>query len=221
MVWDGMTKTLRCLSELGWNSTWDSEDREACRAHHAELFRELKLRLVGKTDVALEDIPGMLDSLQCLLDMGYSFTDMAVMFGVSRQRVGQWCDRHGLEDPDGWGAAYRVWDDELHQFVSVTREEMNDRARLQLELRKDAERTRRREAKRRRHVATLRRLHEELGRVPTQGELARELGFAGHGQGAARYWLGVNGAESYTEAFTQMYHAAGLEKRTRGGSGHT
>lgn len=200
------------LAQMGWTECWAAAEREACRAEHAICFNAMKLRRFGTTEVPIADIPGMLDSLNALLEAGYSFTDVGVMFGVSRQRVAQWRDQHGLGGSDGRGPGYRVWDEARNRFVAAPREEVLARARAHLKARRRTDRRERHEAERRRHVRALVRLHATLGRTPTLTELAEDLGIAGIAQSAARYWRGVNGARTNADMTEEMYRAAGLHK---------
>lgn len=203
---------MSLLADAGLVAQWSKEDREACRAEHAVRFRELKRRRFGKIAVAAAEIPGMISSLNRLFESGYNVTDVAVMFGVSRQRVDQWRKKYDLKNGIRGGSAYRMWDPRLDRFVPVTRTEMVARLRIQRELRRRAGVTERHEAERHRHVRALLRLARACGRPPTLGELAEELGYAGIAQAATRYWKGVNGAETYAEMTTEMYRAAGLRK---------
>lgn len=209
------------LAQMGWTECWTSSEREACRAEHAICFNALKLRRFGTTEVPIADIPGMLDSLNALLESGYSFTDVGVMFGVSRQRVAQWRDQYGLKGSAGRGPGYRVWDDARNRFVAATREEVLARARTYLSSRRRTDLRERQEAERCRHVRALIHLSERLGRTPTLTELAEELGLAGIAQSAARYWRGVNGARTNADMTEEMYRAAGLRKYKPGGKRST
>ena len=200
------------LAQMGWTECWAAAEREACRAEHAICFNALKLRRFGTTDVPIADIPGMLDSLNALLESGYSFTDVGVMFGVSRQRVAQWRDQYGLKGSDGRSPGYRVWDEARNRFVTATREEALVRARAHLRARRRTDLRERQETERRRHMEALVRLSETLGRPPTLAELAADLGLAGIAQSAARYWRGVNGARTNADMTKEMYRAAGLRK---------
>ena len=205
------------LARMGWTECWSAADREACRAEHAICFNAHKLRHFGTVEIPISRIPGMLDSLNALLELGYSFTDVGVMFGVSRQRVAQWRDKYHLGGTDGRGPGYRTWDDARNRFVAISRREVLAQARTLLESRREREARERRETERGRHVEALRRLARTLGRSPTLSEVADDLGYAGIAQGAARYWRGVNGARTHAEMTAEMYRAAGLRKYKPGG----
>lgn len=81
----------------GLNSNWNPKDREEIRKYHKKLWgRWKKENGVGKLDSLVEKIPGFLDSLEQLHLYGYSLTDIGVMFGLTRERVRQYFEKHGL-----------------------------------------------------------------------------------------------------------------------------
>jgi hypothetical protein len=60
----------------------------------------------------------------------FALTDVGMMFGVSRERVRQWCVARGIPTPGHrGGAACRVWDDQAHRFVGSTKGELRRLAR--------------------------------------------------------------------------------------------
>lgn len=79
----------------------------------------------------IANLPDFVESLRLLTQREqYSLTDIAWMFGVSRERIRQLCDIHhiahaGRGDPIGVVQHERVWDDVRHRFIPVSR-----RARL-------------------------------------------------------------------------------------------
>lgn len=78
--------------------------------------------------------PEFLPSLRLLVCRErYSLTDIGLMFGVSRERVRQWCVKYRIEHPDsGQGNssrglhAIRLWNDAKHCFEPVSRGGYND-----------------------------------------------------------------------------------------------
>lgn len=111
-------------------------------------------------------------SIARLVEQGYCASDIAMMFGVSRERARQWFMSLGL-DPH-FGTKPRVWDPERGHFVAVALGELRDEA-----LR--AGQRQRRAAKkaefRRRWCAAIKVLREitAAGRRPTAQMLARKL----------------------------------------------
>lgn len=67
-------------------------------------------------------LPGFVESVRILLiEERYAATDVALMFGVSRERIRQLIVRAGIEVPDYPRGlrARRVWDDEANRFRPV------------------------------------------------------------------------------------------------------
>lgn len=126
------------------------------------------------------DLPGFDTSLVLLIRREqYSMTDIAAMFGVSRQRIEQLCERRGLTYPDGTYRgmmAMRVWDDAQHCFRPMSRGEFRREAfRRAVE----ARRQKRLAEERTRQADIVRHLGElklSLGRDPSWYEMARSLG---------------------------------------------
>ncbi len=66
-------------------------------------------------------LPGFASGLAALHADGWSQSDIARMFGVSRERVHQWFSLCGLV-PRFWGSRNRVWSAEAQRFVPVAEE---------------------------------------------------------------------------------------------------
>ena len=70
-------------------------------------------------------LPGFRESLRLLLEREqYAPIDIAPMFGVSRERIRQLCERFGLRSVEAKRRglmALRVWDDAANQFRPVSR----------------------------------------------------------------------------------------------------
>ena len=72
----------------------------------------------------IAQLPGFAASLRILLDdEQYAMTDVALMFGVSRERLRQLVARYGMAVPlTGRGLkSVRIWDDSAHRFQPVAR----------------------------------------------------------------------------------------------------
>jgi hypothetical protein len=180
-----------------------------------------------KTRTGIADLPGFVDSLRLLLESErYSFTDIALMFGVTRERVRQLAAKFGIE---GGGRAQRglydvrVWDDVAHRFVPRTRgdvaaeNERNRRARARVELEE------RRIARRASLIEAIRSLSQSLGRSPTTLEVARVFNpnLTKNSAGGLLSWLWTSSKDrEYARCSREMYEAAGCKVRGRGTLGH-
>lgn len=199
---------------------WDKGVYAALRKLHAPLWRKL-FDESGAPSVAA--LPGFIESLRSLLEQGYTFTDVAIVYGVSRQRAQQWAKQLDLYDARFDGVTpRRVWDDAKGQFVPVT----GTTYRLMRQAVRTAKRRAvveaSRAARRAQDTETLRLLAVDLDRVPTLLELGEEMGFP-PAQAAARLavaWREPGDARPYADALARLYRAAGLEIRAIGGAGH-
>lgn len=72
-------------------------------------------RLRGSA-ATVKDVPELLESIAVLFSQGYALEDVALMFGVSRERVRQWANRHGIIRPFSW-TPQRAWSDEHNCFM--------------------------------------------------------------------------------------------------------
>lgn len=187
--------------------SWDAADRDAVRRFHSPLFRRWKAR---RDAWSIVDIPGFVESLQALHDYGYSLTDIACTWGVTRERVRQWFEKYGLERHEE-AASVRVWDDDLACFYPVSHPEYQRRRAAAIQ-------RHRKHAKIAADIALVRRLAKKMGRPPAVADLTEEV----YGDRnvpasgiAARWGWGRNADCTYAEAMDRLYDAAGIERPTR------
>jgi len=82
---------------------------------HRPMWEALRGDAAGGVEQA---VPGFLKSVQMLFDQGYCLTDVAAMFGLSRERIRQLTVKHGLK-PFCTTTPPRVWSWERQEFVAV------------------------------------------------------------------------------------------------------
>lgn len=125
--------------------------------------------------VGVRSLPGFDESLRLLVEREqYSLRDIAMMFGISRERVRQLCGKLTLHLPDVYEVgrrSARVWDDAANRFRPVSRgRAIEQRSREQ----RDSARARRdhlRSERRERIVAAVVALRSQLDREPTWREM--------------------------------------------------
>lgn len=174
---------------------------------------------------ARHDDPDFVPSLRLLVERErYSLADIGLMFGVSRERVRQWCQRYQIEHPDPRGRrglnCLRVWDDAHDRFVPVARGLI---ARERRKARGDAYRrsvVANRTAKWHRAVEVLIARREQLGRADLSQREMAEVIFP-HRRIRKNEWgahlQGLNKRLPITETVRRLRHDAGLAHRdTRG-----
>jgi len=61
-----------------------------------------------------------LSLVSLVTEQGFTLTDVALFFGVSRESVRLWCNRLGVARTWGGPSRLRVWDDTRHRFVPVS-----------------------------------------------------------------------------------------------------
>lgn len=174
---------------------------------------------------AVANLPGFDASLRLLVECErYSMTDIALMFGVSGERVRQWCEKRGISHPDGRKIGLhcvRVWDDSANRFSPVSRGKLTRLRKVSNGAKRRAAQAMRRAERRTMVVAALVDLRAELGREPSWTELASRLGFTGMPTGSARYvaslWTGGRWTTDFIDDFTR---ATGYVPRPRGFHGH-
>jgi transposase len=170
--------------------------------------------------------PDFVPSLRLLVQRErYSHHDIALMFGVSRERVRQWCEKYEVAHPDGRSARglrmTRVWEDASNRFVPVSKRVARaGRQRMHREQRQCALSERRD-----RIVEQVSALRSELGRDPTLKEIAERL--VGKpvpspqaGSLVMHQWGGRTRRGEYGPAIAALRNAAGIGKRARGEPGH-
>lgn len=124
-------------------------------------------------------LPGFAESLRLLVESErYSLSDIGMMFGVSRERVRQLCERLGIDTPKNVAVGlfqYREWNDSLHRFVPRPRSEVSLEAhRRRVANRREA--VRNRIARRRDDIiAAVARLRNQLGRDPFWREILETI----------------------------------------------
>jgi hypothetical protein len=211
----------RYLDDLGLRSSWNSEDRAACQSAAADALRNLK-KGYGGANTPVEQIPGLLESVRYLLGDGYGLTDVATMFGVSRERIRQWATKFDIQRHTKSGSSFRLWDDAARRFVPVSTQRMVAVARRHHERQLDLAASQHQESVRQEHLTAFKRLARQFGRTPTLGELEVELGTAW--PQIARSWgYDSNSSESdatYAAAYRNLCEAAHVPPRSVGGAGH-
>ena len=111
--------------------------RPKCKSCGRETSRTLLFRKTKKcfecryrdshdpnANTGLAQLDGFAPSLWLLVQVEqYALKDIAMMFGVSAERIRQLCDKLGIEVPEYPRGmyAYRVWDDSRNRFVPVQR----------------------------------------------------------------------------------------------------
>jgi hypothetical protein len=168
---------------------------------------------------------GFEPSLRLLIEFEkYSQADVALMFGLSHQRIQQLCEKYGVATSGGRGLqAVRVWDDALNRFLPVGKAEF----RRGLEIKRMAERQAARQqrfANRRNETAMrVRELGVELGRAPTLSEVATRIGLKhtpSTAGGMLQHYWGIQRGASFSDVTREVYAAAGFSVRGRGTYGH-
>jgi hypothetical protein len=172
-------------------------------------------------------LPGFAESLRLLIEREqYSMHDIAMMFGVSRERIRQIANLMAVPHP-GPGKvglmALRVWDDDAHCFRPILRGELRRQRRRERVARRRQEHLARVNARRRALIATVQDLRRVLGRDPTYSEIAERV-FPGepakHGVQACAWLLGKWGridAEQSARARLREFRGATGLTTTPGG----
>ncbi len=85
------------------------------RTLHTELWHQM----VQENGGVVANVPGFVASLDLLLnDEKYTLSDVALMFGLSRERIRQYRNKHRIAS-QGHQKIIRVWDDTRNRFVPV------------------------------------------------------------------------------------------------------
>jgi len=167
--------------------------------------------------------PDFVPSLRLLIEIErYAHTDVALMFGVSRERVRQWCERYGVVHPDrGLSArglfAVRVWDDSVNRFRPVPRRVIAAEAKREERARLLISRASKREASRKRIVEAIKKLRSELGGTPRWDDVCAELNVKTVSAIQA-LWCGKGGSRRGT--LGEIARAAGIKMMPRGHHAH-
>jgi len=173
----------------------------------------------------IADLPGFRESLELLLlEERYAETDVAMMFGVSRERIRQLVRQLQIQKAPRRGGLndVRVWDDVANRFRPIGRKVVRQqRERAQGVVYRE-QLTREREQRRARMVAITRALAAALGRDPSHREIASALSGrlasqSGSGPTIAAHWgLDRGRSGSYRQAMEEFRAAAGIRVRKRG-----
>lgn len=211
----------RYVDELGLDRTWNPEDRDYCLEHHRYYYRRLK-KAYGGINTSVSDIPGFVEAVRLAVQDGFSLTDVGVMFGVSRERVRQWCKQYDIEQGDHHSSQYRIWSDDESRFVPVSQERMYELAYKYHQDRVNKEREDRLNEHRSAHVEAMKKLAKRFGRTPTLSELEDEVGESW--PNIARDW-GYDAQDTseeagYAAAYRRLCDAANVPRREPGGGGH-
>ena len=149
-------------------SDFDAADMKLLRAR----FEKWKAEYTPEVGVglALVDHPHFRNSLRSLIeDHGYGLTFVALMLGVSTERVRQWSNRIGIKRSKG--SQHRIWDDTVNRFVAVGG--VKDYRKIKTAASGPRAMARKRSEKRRRVALwVLKDLAEDLGRAPFHSDLA-------------------------------------------------
>lgn len=182
------------------------EDREEIRAFNRSFWGS------GISPATDQDIVALIRNHE------YGCTDIALMYGLSCQRIQQIAARNGLNTR---GSLPRLWDPTLSRFRAMTREEWRSRIRLQHKAQTKQRLFRRQESERQRHVHAAKQLARDLDRVPALGEIATAIGKSVPNM--IQYWgflSAKTGQQTGRRATEALYRAAGLQKRAVGNRGH-
>lgn len=170
----------------------------------------------------LRKLPGFEQSLRLLVaDERYSLTDIALMFGVSRERMRQLCERLGIVHPDGKQVGLhcqRVWDDAANRFRPVAKSTIRREGERRASVVRRQSRAAAREQRRDRIVAVVKELRATLGRNPGWPEIWAGLGYAPIRNPAASIiglW-GYTGTRETRVVLVEIRERTGLEPMPRG-----
>ena len=130
------------------------------------------------SNYGIAQLPGFVESVRLLVAREqYCATDVALMFGVSRERIRQLIAKHHIpihHYPKGLKAT-RLWDDHNHRFYPVSRGAVTQETTRAITQARKAAHRRKYLARWANAAAVLRELAEELGHTPCQRELAKRL----------------------------------------------
>lgn len=172
----------------------------------------------GLTGIAT--LPGFEASLRLLIEREqYSLTDIAAMYGVSRERIRQLCARFAIASPSLPGLhAMRVWDDQHHRFIPVPRAAYQHGVAVADVRTRREQRHARRQARQQRVVDTYQHLCTTLHRTPTLAEWATAVcgGPLQRNESGRRLIAAFHPRSKLRD----LYAAAHATPRQRGGAGH-
>lgn len=123
----------------------------------------------------IADLPGFEASLRLLVEREkYSLTDIALMFGVSKERISQLCVRLRIDPVQAWKTGMncvRVWDDTTHQFQPVMKGAISAERVAVARSEKRARQTALRETNRAHIMAAIQQQRDAVGRDLTWEEM--------------------------------------------------
>ncbi len=151
-VWNPDTCRLRPMPSEEWRAQpvgWVTQRvTEATSRHPERLQREASERAPAPN--AREQDPDFVLSLRMLVVREqYAFADIGLMFGVTGERVRQWCNRFQIRPADEAHRgmhAVRVWDDETHRFRPIGRGAFREAERAARRAEREANRRQRQAA---------------------------------------------------------------------------
>jgi hypothetical protein len=197
--------------KLAWRTCVTPSYKNEITTFHRPLWAER--RSVGVEDKHLEW------SLRSLVSQDYSVTDIGIMFGVSRERVRQWCRKYSIR-PRFYGTRPRIWDNALGRFRGRARSELEGDLHKRIRSREKLEAHHRRFKLRQKDKQTLMSLAIKLGRSPSTKELTAALGYPWHGLTYRWGWAyGGNGRCTQAQALHRLYRTCGLQVRAVGKPG--
>lgn len=205
---------MTTLADYDVRTTMATDLRDELRKANRELYDRWKREHKVWSPFSVE---GFREALETEYLMGYSLSDIAMMYGLSRERVRQWFEAHDIWHEEE-RASLRVWDDEMDCFVPVSTDDYLERVRKIEKQRRAEARAWELEEKRRRSAQAVRELDGELGRPPTLEEVAEKVDTI---PVVLAQWWGYTrepDTASYAEAWDRMYEAGGIDDRPHGDS---
>lgn len=135
-----------------------------------------RMKQIGANNTARTADADFVPSLRLLVCRErYCFGDIAMMFGVTTERVRQWCARYDIEHPDGQHLRglnmVRVWDDAANRFEPMRYDTVRRDKSARRHAGKEASLARRRSEM----LKTIIELKARLGYDPTHGEMLRAI----------------------------------------------
>jgi len=199
---------------LGLSRGWAAGHAAVVSAHNRTLWDQ-KVADMGCAGSC--EVPGFSECLGEMYAGGYSLTDIAVTFGLSRERIRQIVLRDlGMT---GRGALVRYWDDDLGCFRAYPADELPELLR-----RANVEHKKRTYdarslilAERQAHlVEQLMILAAGMDRQPTLWEVAKlvypNVTEGASGANLAGYWDARRNRTSYVEVYDEIFATAGIER---------
>lgn len=208
---------LRLYHNHGLSRPWLRADAREVSAFNRALWAEKK-EVEGWNSV--REIPGFLECLQEMYDGGYSITDIAVVFGLSTERIRQYFEKFPELTRRRKGSLLRFWSDEHECFMPYTPEEVEGLLDEVHERNLSAVEEGRalKLAERQAYIVdAIRTLVRKLRRQPTLNEVQSKFQPHAPKENGAAYlygaWLGKRRdpeSPSYKETLDEIFFAAGI-----------